>query len=248
MRQGAVVREEEAPVALDAVARSHAAGELEKDGAPDHSAFTTIGTVLTCPPKETLFWEGDSAEFLFKVMRGTICLYKLLPDGRRQVARFCHVDDLVGLCGDRTYPYTADALTDATVVRIRRSDLDAQIETDPGLRRSVMESISKELGSAQDQLLLLGRKSAAERVASFLHAMSEQAIRQGGDGRFVVLPMTRVDIADYLGLTHETVCRIFGQLKNRGILKLSDPHEIEILDLDLLSDLACGDGEPRLCA
>lgn len=210
--------------------------------------FTSIGSLATYAPKESLFWEGDQAEFQYRVVRGTVCLYKLLPDGRRQVARFCHAGDLIGLSARANYQYTADALTDVTVQRIRCSDLDAHMEDDPTLRRGVLASISEELNAAQNQLLLLGRKSASERVASFLVAMTEEAMRQGGDGHSVFLPMTRVDIADYLGLTHETVCRVFSQLKAQGIVRFSDPNEVEISDARALAVLADGDSDTRLCA
>ncbi len=222
--------------------RDSGVGGLELD------AFTSIGSLVTYAPKESLFWEGDQAEFQYRVIRGTVCLYKLLPDGRRQVARFCHAGDLIGLSAGAHYQYTADALTDVTVQRIRRADLDAHMEGNSALRRGVLASISEELNAAQNQLLLLGRKSASERVASFLVAMTEQAVRQGGDGRSVSLPMTRVDIADHLGLTHETVCRVFSQLKAQGIVRFSDPHEVEIADARALTDLADGDLEARLCA
>ncbi len=211
-------------------------------------AFTSIGSLVTYAPKESLFWEGDQADFQYRVVRGTVCLYKLLPDGRRQVARFCHAGDLIGLSARATYQYTADALSDVTAQRIRRTDLDAHMEDNPVLRRGVLASISEELNAAQNQLLLLGRKSASERVASFLVAMTEQAVRQGGDGHSVSLPMTRVDIADYLGLTHETVCRVFSQLKAQGVVRFSDPNEVEICDAAALADLADGDVDARFCA
>jgi CRP/FNR family transcriptional regulator len=105
-----------------------------------------------------------------------------------------------------------------------------------------------ELSLAQNQLLLLGRKSAIERVASFLCAMREQAILEGGDGEAVYLPMTRVDIADFLGLTHETVCRVMATLKAQGIIVTPDPHRIVLRELEMLEDIAEGDAEQQLCA
>lgn len=200
-----------------------------------------IGKVSTHSPKDTLFWEGDPADDVFKVIRGTVCLYQLLPDGRRQVSRFCHAGDLIGLTATETYPYTADALTNLTTVRIRRSQLDTEMEGNPAVRGDVLRAIQDELNRTQNQLLLLGRKTAVERVASFLSAMSEQAMRDGGDGRAVELPMTRVDIADYLGLTHETVCRVLGQLKRDGVVGIPDPHRIELRQLDVLEDFAEGE-------
>lgn len=211
-------------------------------------SFAALGTVIQMSAKETLIWEGDAADDVYQVLRGVACLYKLLPDGRRQVARFCHAGDVIGLTADGHYPYTADALTGLTVVRIRRSDLDTRIETDGALRKTVLHAIGHELSLAQNQLLLLGRKSASERVASFLQSMVEQARRDGGDGRSIALAMTRVDIADFLGLTHETVCRTFSLFRNQGIIAIPDPHLVEVVLPDVLEDIAEGDLPERLCA
>ena len=211
-------------------------------------SFAAIGTVTRRVSKDTLFWEGDPVDHVYQVVRGVVCLYKLLPDGRRQVARFCHAGDMIGLTADHRYPYTADALTDLAVVRIRRADLDLRMESDRNVLQKVLAAISQELSLAQNQLLLLGRKSASERVASFLQAMIEQAQREGGDGRSITLPMTRVDIADFLGLTHETVCRVLSTLKAEGIIATPDPHRIEILVPNVLEETAEGEGPQRLCA
>jgi CRP/FNR family transcriptional regulator len=212
------------------------------------SAFAAIGTIIQLSAKDTLIWEGDAADDVYQVVRGVACLYKLLPDGRRQVARFCHAGDVIGLTADGYYPYTADALNVLTVVRIRRADLESRLETDCAFRKTVLSAIGQELSLAQNQLLLLGRKSASERVASFLQAMVEQAIREGGNGRSIVLAMTRVDIADFLGLTHETVCRTFSMFRNQGIIAIPDPHLVDVLQPDVLEEIAEGDAPEKLCA
>jgi CRP/FNR family transcriptional regulator len=227
---------------------SHWIGAPGGRQAGEVSALSAIGAVTHRAAKETIFWEGDPADHVYQMIRGAVCLYKLLPDGRRQVARFCHAGDLIGLTADRTYPYTADALTAISLVRIRRADLEAEIENDRDLRRMVLLAIGEELSLAQNQLLLLGRKSASERVASFLHAMMEQAVRDGGDGQSVTLPMTRVDIADFLGLTHETVCRVIGALKAQGVIETPAPHRVVILAAGVLDEIAAGDAQERLCA
>jgi CRP/FNR family transcriptional regulator len=215
---------------------------------PGEDTFAAAGTIVTRNSKQCVFWEGDPADYVYKVIRGTVCLYKLLPDGRRQVARFCGPGDLIGMGQFEAYPYTADAVTPTTVMRIRRSELETQLDTDPGMRASVMAAVSDELRCAQEQLLLLGRMSALERVASFLNAMSEQLLRQGADACIVDLPMTRVDIADYLGLTHETVCRAFSQLKADGIVDIHDHHRVEIRHPEVLAEIATGEGCERVCA
>lgn len=233
------------PVQSDRVNRGFQAGHAKPGGA---ACLAGMGTVMQRVSKDTLCWEGDPVDYVFQVIRGVVCLYKLLPDGRRQVARFCHAGDIIGLTADRRYPYTADALTELSVVRIRRADLDARMASDRALLQAVLAAIGQELSLAQNQLLLLGRKSAPERVASFLHAMVEQAMRDGGDDQSVTLPMTRVDIADFLGLTHETVCRVLGVLKVQGIVATPDPHRIEILLPEVLEEIAEGDTPERMCA
>jgi len=207
-----------------------------------------LGNAISCDAKQSLFWEGDSAEYVYKVMRGVVCLYKLLPDGRRQVARFCCAGDLLGL-GQRTvYQYTADTVTPVTLLRVRRTDLETEVESNMPLRNELLAVIGDELRAAQDQLVLLGRKSAIERVASFVDAMARQNKRQGDNALIVDLPMTRVDIADYLGLTHETVCRAFSQLKAQDVLNIYDHHLVEIRQPDTLMDIAAGGSAERLCA
>lgn len=217
--------------------------------APDRNGqLSPIGIVMRLNPKDTLFWEGDPVDDIFQIVRGVACLYKLLPDGRRQVSRFCHAGDIVGLTTEDCYPYTADALSDLSVIRVSRSEVDERIDTEPAFRSMILAALGEELSIAQRQLLVLGRKSASERVATFLKAMSEQAVRAGGDGATVELAMTRVDIADYLGLTHETVCRIIGQFKNQGLIATPEPHRVEILLPDMLDEMAAGDTPERICA
>jgi CRP/FNR family transcriptional regulator len=210
-------------------------------------SFESLGALISCGSKQSLFWEGDAAEHVYKVVRGVFCLYKLLPDGRRQVARFCCAGDFLGLGQRTTYQYTADTVTPVTLLRVRRADLDAELENNTGLRNELLAAVSEELRAAQDQLLLLGRKSAIERVASFIEFMAEQTSRQGDNSQIVDLPMTRVDIADYLGLTHETVCRAFSQLKAQGVLNIH-VHLVEICQPDALAEIATGEGMERLCA
>lgn len=225
----------------------HVAAE-RKTAARFGQSLAASGSAISCEAKQSLFWEGDSAEFIYMVMRGVVCLYKLLPDGRRQVARFCSAGDLLGLGQRSVYQYTADTVTPVSLLRIRRADLEAELETNMALRSELLVVISDELRAAQDQLVLLGRKSAIERVASFVESMARQNRRQGDNALIVDLPMTRVDIADYLGLTHETVCRAFSQLKAQGVLNIYDHHLVEVRQPEILTEIAAGEGAERLCA
>jgi CRP/FNR family transcriptional regulator len=183
----------------------------------------------------TIFSEGDAADSVFEVVTGTLRLHKLLPDGRRQVTGFICAGHLIGLAPEGTWVYTAEAITDVTLCRYRRPAFERLIDTVPGFARRVLTATSHELRVAQDQMLLLGRKTAAERVASFLLLMADQ---QGSEA--ISVPMGRNDIADYLGLTIETVCRSLTQLKRSELIELPTHGQIVIRDRDELEELAAG--------
>ena len=205
-----------------------------------HEATSNIMALTSLQKKAagaTIFSEGDAADSVFEVVSGTLRLHKLLPDGRRQVTGFLCAGHLIGLAPEGTWVYTAEAITDVTLCRYRRPAFERLIDTVPGFARRVLMATSHELRVAQDQMLLLGRKTAAERVASFLLLMAEQ---QGSDE--ISVPMSRTDIADYLGLTIETVCRSLGQLKRSELIELLTPTHghIVIRDRDELEALAAG--------
>src|SRR5262249_21620544 len=190
---------------------------------------------------EAIFWEGDVADSVFEVVSGMLRLHKLLPDGRRQVTGFVCAGHLIGLAPEGTWVYTAEAITDVTLCRYRRPAFERLIDTVPGFARRVLTATSHELRVAQDQMLLLGRKTAAERVASFLLLMAEQQ-----DSEQISVPMGRNDIADYLGLTIETVCRTLTQLKRDRLIELPTHGQIVIRDRDELENLSAGgtDSDP----
>jgi CRP/FNR family transcriptional regulator len=190
-------------------------------------------------PGEVLFAEGDKADAIYEVLRGTVRLCKLLPDGRRLIIEFLSAGHLLGLAMDGDYVYTAEVITDVTVCRYKRAAFERLIDEVPGLARRLLAVASDELRAAQERMLLLGRKSATEKVASFLMLMASQ---QGGeDAEEVAVPMTRSDIADYLGLTIEAVSRTLTKLKQHGVIALPTVTRIAILDRDHLEDLAVGE-------
>ena len=188
---------------------------------------------------EILFSEGEDAESVYEVTGGMLRLYKLLPDGRRQITGFATAGHLLGLAPEGICVYTAEALTEVTLRRYKRAAVERLIDEVPGFARRMLAATSQELRAAQDQMLLLGRKSASEKVASFLAMLAEQQARSGEDE--LDLPMTRSDIADYLGLTIETVSRTLSKLKQAGLIALPTAVRIEILDRDRLEDMAAGD-------
>jgi CRP-like cAMP-binding protein len=201
--------------------------------AEDVAAFDRIGTMVVLRRDQTLFVEGDPAQHCFKVVSGAVRSCKL-ADGRRQVNQFLLPGDFVGLEGDGAYRATVEAVNDATLMRYRRCAIDHLIQQQPWLGKRLLGKLCDDLYAAQAQMLLLGRKNAVERLASFLLSMSER----NGEGDRLELLMTRGDIADHLGLTIETVSRTFSQLKERGIIQLMASSDVVIRRRDELEEIA----------
>jgi CRP/FNR family transcriptional regulator len=200
-----------------------------------------VSSLYRKAPGETLFAEGDEAESVYEVVRGMLRLCKLLPDGRRQITGFLSAGQFLGLAPEGVCVYTAEAITEVTLCRYKRSAFDRLIDEVPGFAKRVLAVASHELSAAQNQMLLLGRKAAVEKVASFLLLMAEQA-GEDEDGT-IELPMTRSDIADYLGLTIETVSRTLTRLKQDRLIALPTPDRIKIRDRDQLEELAAGESD-----
>lgn len=188
--------------------------------------------------RQPIFFEGDPCRYLFEVVHGVLKQYKMMPDGRRQITGFLYPGQLIGLATQDCYEFTAEAVTKATLCRYPMAKLDAVLDQLPGLARRLLESAADELIAAQDQMLLLGRKSGIERLTSFLLRLSRLNRQQGKDPELVYLPMTRTDIADYLGMTTETVSRLFTRLKTMGVIVLRRNKLVRLCDLDRLLDLS----------
>ena len=167
---------------------------------------------------EELFAEGDAAEFFYKVIVGSIRSAKLLSDGRRQIDAFHLAGDIFGLEAGPEHRFTAEALEDTTVLAFRRSRLAELTSGDAAFAEEVMTAMMSSLERAQEHMLTLGRKTALEKIASFLLDMADRLV---GGGGHVDLPMQRADIADHLGLTIETVSRTLTQLARDGLIGLT---------------------------
>lgn len=206
-----------------------------------HAGVLGEGTIVVLEAGETLFMECDDAKFLYEVVGGTMCTYKLMADGRRQITGFHFPGDLLGLHMRGVHVYSAEPVTTARLRRYAHSDIEAFAARSPDIAHHLLGLAEDELTSAQDQMLLLGRKTARERLSSFLLLLSERAERRGEAANPIALPMTRAHIADYLGLTVETVSRTMTQLRNAGLVVLDDSHMAELCDLDALEEIAAGD-------
>jgi CRP/FNR family transcriptional regulator len=191
----------------------------------DADPLGAIADIQILQRAQAVFAEGDDASHVYCVASGMIRLYKLLPDGRRQIVGFLQAGDMMGLAVRGQYLYTAEAVTVSTVQRIPRARLDALLDRLPALVRRLHALTAGDLVAAQDQMLLLGRKTALEKVASFLLMLAK---RRSDATRCLPLPMPRGDIADYLGLTLETVSRTFTKLRTSGLIRLLDDNMVEL--------------------
>lgn len=175
------------------------------------------GVQMALRKGEELFAEGDESEFFYQVLSGAIRSYKLLSDGRRQIDAFHLAGDIFGLEAGREHRFSAEAVGNVTVIAYRRSRLGSLIQNDPAFRDKIMTATLRSLERAQDHMMLLGRKTAQEKLATFLLDMAE---RVSGDDEHFELPMQRSDIADHLGLTIETVSRTLTQFTRSGLIRL----------------------------
>lgn len=206
----------------------------------ERDLVSSIITSVRYGPRQTIFHEGDPAEHLFNVTGGTVKLYKLLPDGRRQVTGFLFAGDFLGLAMVDSYAYSAEAINEVSLCRFPRLKLEALLDQFPKVERRLLGLASNELAAAQDQMLLLGRKTAREKIASFLLVLSRRAGDRGDPDHLLQLPMSRTDIADYLGLTIETVSRALTGFKKAGIIAMVENGQVVIQDRPELEKAAGG--------
>jgi CRP/FNR family transcriptional regulator, nitrogen fixation regulation protein len=175
-----------------------------------------------------VFGESEPAEYVYQVVEGAVRSYKLLSDGRRQIGAFHLVGDIFGLENGSVHRFTAEAIVDTIVRLARRASLEQVAETDPLVARDLLNMTTSNLEHAENHMLLLGRKTSLERVAAFLLEMDDRLTAAG----VIALPMCRRDIADYLGLTLETVSRSLSCLHEKGILGFLGQTQRQIVLLD----------------
>ena len=175
-----------------------------------------------------IFGESEPADYVYQVVDGAVRSYKLLSDGRRQIGAFHLTGDIFGLENSEIHRFTAEAIVDTTVRLVRRTSLEHVAETDVLVARNLLNMTATNLRHAEDHMLLLGRKTSLERVAAFLLEMDRRLTAAG----VMALPMCRRDIADYLGLTLETVSRALSYLHGEGILSFLGQTQREIVLLD----------------
>lgn len=182
-----------------------------------------------------IYGEKEAAEYVYQVKSGAVRSYKLLSDGRRQIGAFHLAGDIFGLENGSEHRFTAEAVVDTTVRLIKRQSLETVAESDAVVARNLLSMTTSNLQHAEDHMLLLGRKTSLERVAAFLLEMDKRLTAAG----VMALPMSRRDIADYLGLTLETVSRALSRLHDLGALIFigNNQRQIVLRDRTLLAGL-----------
>jgi CRP/FNR family transcriptional regulator, anaerobic regulatory protein len=185
---------------------------------------------------DTICHEGDDADVCFRVVAGCIRLSKLLPDGRRHVIDFVYPGDFFGLVDDGEYEATAEALEAGIVTRYSRRQLEVAAERDIATCNILRRAAGASLAAAHARATTLARLGAAERLAAFLLGLAKRT-----KGATIMLPMSRADIGDYLGLTIETVSRTISQFKARGLIRLVDTRQIALTNRQSLEAMAEGD-------
>ena len=179
-------------------------------------------------PHEHLYFEQDPRAGAYEIISGTVIQYSLLPDARRRIGAFARPGDLLAFGISGVHDENAEALTDARVTFIPRAIFDTALSESQTFRTAVFKRIERMLFTARSQSALIGWKSASQRTASCLLFLEER-FRDPASG-IVRIPMTRRDIADYLGLTIETVSRMVSRLRRAGAIRMSSPGEFRVLD------------------
>jgi CRP-like cAMP-binding protein len=193
------------------------------NGSSKAGAIEMMGAMMPFARNTEIYGQDEPADYLYKVVGGTVRTYKILADGRRQIGSFYLPGDIFGLEIGDEHTFSAEAITEAKVLVIKRSSVLALAARDNEVARQLWTVTGRELQRVQEHILLLV-KSAQERVAGFLLEMS----RRTPGASAVELPMSRQDIADYLGLTIETVSRTLTQLENSAAISLPSSRRIEI--------------------
>jgi CRP/FNR family nitrogen fixation transcriptional regulator len=197
------------------------------------TAAPSVGAVQSFAKGEEIFAEGDRAAFVYKVLSGVVRTSKLLSDGRRQIDAFHLAGDIFGIEAGEEYRFSAESVGDCIVIAYRRSHLASMIGSDVQLVQEMTMGMIRSLVRAQNHMMLLGRKSAVEKIATFLLDMAERTAEDDA----LDLPMSRTDIADHLGLTIETVSRSFTQLERQGIIELPSARHVVLINRAALERL-----------
>lgn len=192
-----------------------------------------LGTSFNYGRDEEIYGEGEDAEFIYKVVSGAVRTYKIMRDGRRQIGGFHLPGDFFGLETGNRHHLTAEAITDSKILLFTRRQVESLVQRNINAARELWLMTAEHLRHAENHMLLLGRKTALERLAAFLIEMDA---RHGNTG-LIELPMLRRDIADYLGLTLETVSRSFSELQSQRAVELDGARHVALRKRAMLEEM-----------
>ena len=233
------------------VAATYPIADATRTDGPDvaFNRLDTIGVIKHLVPHESLALEGDTADRLHRVLRGTIAGYKATADGRRQILTFFFPGDLVGLTVGERYAYSAEAVDHASVRSVPHARLRKLAAQTPVLQESLLSALRREIAAAQERLLWLGRKTARERLAGFLLECDGRIGQRDKEGRrSVPLPMSQLEIGDYLGLASETVSRTLAELVRDRAIDIVRPFAGVVIRDRRLLERAADEGAPPASA
>ena len=207
----------------------------------DIQALQRIGVKSRIARNRTIFMRGDAAEYSYKVVSGVVRLCKHMADGRRHIAQFSFPGDFFSFMESGLHSFTAEAVTDVVVMCYPKREMENLNEERPSVRRRFLTLLSQRLCEMENHLTVLGRQTAKERVVSFVLFLAERIGLDEDD--LVDVPMSRQDIADYLGLTIETVSRVLSECKRGGLLEIPNLRQIVLNDIGTLQALVDGERE-----
>ncbi|WP_168880165.1 Crp/Fnr family transcriptional regulator [Rhizobium sp. P28RR-XV] len=189
----------------------------------------------TITASQAICWEGDQAKYLFQVVEGVVRLHRIIGEGRRVITAFHFAGDVIGASLLEDFSFTAEGVTDCKIRRVSRKCFQEEVTRCDNLRPAYIGLLCRENAAAHDQMVLLSKKSAEERLCSFILNL---ALRPGSQCQGLLrVPMNRLDIADYLGLTIETISRTITKLAARKVLAAEGRHDLRIISMDKLARL-----------
>ena len=206
------------------------------------AVLESIKTYRNYEAGQPIIFAGDQLTFVGSLVTGTATLEQMLEDGRKQTVGLLLASDFIGRPGRDTAPYDVTAITDVTLCCFQKAKFEELLRTTPHVSQRLLEMSLDELDAARDWMLLLGRKTAREKIATFIVMIdkrtSDPTRAARTNSREITLPLTREAMSDYLGLTIETVSRQFSALKNEGLITLSGKRGVTIPDIAALRDIA----------
>jgi CRP/FNR family transcriptional regulator, anaerobic regulatory protein len=197
-----------------------------------------IGVRLRLPARKVIYREDATADSVFAVMDGVVKSYRMLSSGKRSVCAFLFQRDLFGLAERGRYVNCAQAVTPVVLYRLSMTQLTVLLKQDAELQFQFLAKVTHELRESQRRAVLISRRDAAGRLAMFIGLMAARRGRLARREPIVPLPMSRTDIADYLGLSLESVSRAAAELRRRGLVRFETPHLVRIVDAPALADIA----------